>query len=59
MRPRLSQSQKATYISGSHDTPNLLHRVQIRAETTMHGEDFFVDDGGNWQAVEAVGKGLP
>lgn len=25
----------------------------------MHGEDLLVDDGGNWEAVEAVGKGLP
>lgn len=25
----------------------------------MHGEDFLVDDGGDGQAIEAVGKGLP
>lgn len=25
----------------------------------MHGEDLFVDDGGNRQAVEAVRKSLP
>lgn len=25
----------------------------------MHGEDFFVDDSGDRQAVEAVGEGLP
>ncbi len=25
----------------------------------MHGEDLLVDDGGNGQTVEAVGKGLP
>lgn len=25
----------------------------------MHGEDFLVDDGGDWQAVEAIGEGFP
>ena len=25
----------------------------------MHSEDLFVDDGSNWQAIEAVGEGLP
>lgn len=48
-----------TYISRSHDPPDLLHRVQIGAQTTVHGEDLLVDDSGNWQAVEAVGECLP
>lgn len=25
----------------------------------MHGKDFLVNDGGNWQAIEAVGERLP
>ena len=25
----------------------------------MHGEDLLVNDGGNWQAVEAIREGLP
>lgn len=25
----------------------------------MHGENLLVNDGSNWQAVEAVGEGLP
>lgn len=25
----------------------------------MHGENLLVDDSGNWQAVEAIGEGLP
>jgi hypothetical protein len=25
----------------------------------MHGKDLFINDGRNWQAVEAVGKRLP
>ena len=28
-------------------------------QTTVHGEDLFVDDRGNGQAVETVGKSLP
>lgn len=47
------------YISRAHDTADLLHRVEVGAETTVHGEDLFVNNGGNWQAVEAIGKGLP
>ena len=50
---------RAAYIGRSHDAADLLHRVQVRAETTMHGEDFLVDDGGNGETVEAVSEGLP
>jgi len=25
----------------------------------MHGEDLLIDDCCNWQAIEAIGKGLP
>lgn len=49
----------STYISRPHDTADLLHRVQIRAQATVHGEDLLIDDGGNGQAVKAVGEGLP
>jgi hypothetical protein len=48
-----------TYVSGAHDATDLLHRVQVRAEATVHGKDLLIDDGGNGQAVEAVGKRLP
>ena len=48
-----------TYICGSHDTTDLLHRVQIWAKTTMHGKDLLVNDSRNWKTVEAVRKGLP
>lgn len=56
----MAQFAKAVaYISGSHDPADLLHGVQIRAQTSVHGEDLLVDNGGNWQAVEAVCEGLP
>lgn len=48
-----------TYICGAHDTANLLHRVEIGAQTTVHGEDLLVNDGSNGKAVEAVGESLP
>ena len=25
----------------------------------MHGENLLVNDGSNWQAIEAIGEGLP
>ena len=48
-----------THISWAHDTADLLHGVQIGAEAAVHSEDLLVDNGGNGEAVEAVGKGLP
>lgn len=48
-----------TYISGTHDTPNLLHGIEIRAQTSVHGEDLLVDNGSDRQAVEAIRKSLP
>ena len=48
-----------SYISGAHDATDLLHGVQIGAETAVHGENLLVNNGGNRKAVEAVGKGLP
>lgn len=36
-----------TYIGGAHDATNLLHRVQIGAETSVHGENLLVDDSGD------------
>ena len=48
-----------TYVSWSHNTTDLLHRVQIWGETTVHSEDLLVNNGSNWKAVETVSKGLP
>jgi len=46
-------------IRGAHDPANLLHRIEIGAQTAVHGEDLLVDDSGDGKAVEAVGEGLP
>ena len=48
-----------THVSGTHDASNLLHRVEVRAQTTVHGEDLLVNNGGDGQAVEAIGECLP
>jgi hypothetical protein len=48
-----------TYICGAHDAADLFHRIEVRAQTSVHGEDLLIDDGGNGQAVEAVRKCLP
>lgn len=50
---------RVTYVCGSHYSANLLHRVEIGAETTVHRKDLLVDDGSDRQAVEAVRKRLP
>lgn len=36
-----------THVGGSHDAPDLFHRVKIWAETAVHSEYLLVDDGGN------------
>lgn len=46
-------------IGGTHDTPYLLHTLEIWAEPSMHGEYLFVDDGGDRKAIEAICKCLP
>jgi hypothetical protein len=40
-------SESGTYISGTHDTANLLHGVEIRAQTAVHGEDLLVNNSGD------------
>ena len=55
---KISQAT-VTYIRGSHHPPDLLHGVEVRAQTTVHGEDLLIDDGGDGQTVEAVGERLP
>lgn len=49
----------AAYVSWAHHTADLLHRVQVWAETAVHRENLLVDDSSNWQAVEAVSERLP
>lgn len=58
LSPR-TKNQGSTYISGTHDPTDLLHRVEIRTQSTVHGENLLINDRRNWQTVEAVGESLP
>lgn len=53
------ERKRETYISRTHDSADLLHGVQIRAQTTVHRKDLLVDDSGDRKAIEAVGECLP
>jgi hypothetical protein len=55
----ITQETAVGDISRPHDATNLLHGIQVRAQTTVHGEDLLVDDSGDGKAVEAVGESLP
>lgn len=48
-----------TYICRTHHTADLLHRIQVGAQTTVHGEDLLVDDCSNGQAIEAIRECFP
>ena len=48
-----------TYICWAHDAADLLHGVEVRAQASVHCEDLLINNGGNWQAVEAIGECLP
>lgn len=47
------------HIRGSHHPPYLLHGLEIRAETSVHREDLFVDNSGYRETIKAIGKRLP
>jgi hypothetical protein len=46
-------------VGGPHDALDLFEGVEFRGKSSMHAENLFVNKGGNGQAVETVGEGLP
>jgi hypothetical protein len=56
---KIAEKTAVRNISRAHNPADLLHRVEIRAQTTVHGEDLLVNDSGDRKAVEAVGESLP
>jgi hypothetical protein len=56
---KIAEKTAVRNISRAHNPADLLHRVEIRAQTTVHGENLLVNDGSDGKAVEAVGKSLP
>ena len=60
IRPeQVAEEALVGHIRGAHDAADLLHRLQVRAETAVAADDLLVDDGRYGQAVEAVGERLP
>lgn len=53
------QNMRATYICRAHDSTDLLHRIQVWTQASVHGEDLLINDSCDWQAVEAIGECLP
>jgi len=47
------------YVCRSHDTTDLLHALQVRAEAAVAAENLFIDYGRHGQTVEAVSECLP
>ena len=46
-------------VSGAHNTSNLLHTLEIGAQTTMATENLFVNNCSHWQTIEAVRESFP
>lgn len=47
------------YISWAHHPTDLLHGVQVRRQSSVHGEDLLINNRSNGETVETVGKSLP
>jgi hypothetical protein len=56
---QIAEKTRVGNVRRSRDLANLLHGVKLRAQSSMHAEDFFVNDGGNRHAVEAVRESFP
>lgn len=48
-----------TYVSRSHNPADLFHGVEVGGQSSMHGEDFLVNDGCDWKTVETIREGFP
>lgn len=49
----------ATYVGRPHHAANLLHGVQVGAQSSMHGEDLLVNDSSDGQTIETIRESLP
>jgi hypothetical protein len=60
VRPKqITEQSRTGDIRRSNDAANLLHGLEIWAQTTVHAEDLFVNHRSNGEAVEAFCEGLP
>ena len=46
-------------VCGPHDPSDLLHALEVGAETAVAAENLLIHNGGDGQAVEAVRERLP
>jgi hypothetical protein len=60
VRPeQVTEKAGVWHVGGAHDALDLLERGELRRESTVHAQDLLVNDGCNWEAVEAISEGLP
>lgn len=60
IRPQqVTQQPLVGHVCRSHYPPNLFHRLEVWAQTTVAAEDFLVNNCGHRQAVKAISEGLP
>jgi len=60
VRPQqVAEQPSVGYVGGAHDAADLLHVLKVRGEASVAAKYFFIDDGGDGKAIEAVGEGLP
>ena len=55
----VTKETRVRNITRPCDVCNLFHLAQLRTQTTMHADDFVIDDCGTRKAVEGVTKRLP
>lgn len=55
----VAQESGIRYITGSGNVGDLFHLRKFRAESSVHANDFIVNDGRARQAVESVAELLP
>jgi hypothetical protein len=55
----VAQEASVRDVSRSHNSLDLLERAKLRAQTTVHAENFFINNSSNGKAIEAVSEGLP
>ena len=46
-------------LGRSPDSFDLIHRVHVLGEASVHAQNFIVDEGGNWQHVESINEFFP
>jgi len=46
-------------VSGSHNSLDLIQTTELWGESSVHAQDFLVNEGSNGEAVEAVSEGFP